>query len=643
MSAVLQIRHVRIRTDDGWQEPYDLDAPVVAIVGPVDTGKSSLLDCIAFTLGRETDEFRGAVHRLLREVEIGLRVGSGAYILRRARRTCSYVEVLDAAGTPIGRFPVKSPDGQQTISSWLLEQVGLDNAFASVRLPGGKSIDFPTSLLSYCYLTQGDIDRHIIQPARQDAARLVALKLLFNLTTPEHERLNGKIRDVDNDIEKRRRKASMISEFLAESQVTNPDVLRDEIAQLKVREADAARRLATWKNDARAASSLDDHDRQRVIRARKDVSDAEESLDRARRQRETAHARVAALEKSLAVLTALEERSPEERRTLHLVHAECPACESSLSDRVSQPGCCYLCGQLLPGVAQAAERRRLQSEHETAAAAERELGDTARDASTRADDARGALAVILKEVNARAGDTVTPFVDAIAAASGELAGIRAELASLGRIQGSHHRLGEQFSQIAQMEAEQEARRHQARQQAELEPAENVLDAVNGIFQRIVRGIDLPYATGLARLDSESLLPLVDEQEFAQRGGGARSAVSIAYSLTLLTYTLENALARLPALLMIDSPQKNFGANKDDKALAHRVYERFLDYMAELSESGDHRFRRKYQLIIVDNDIHADIRRRIKVHQFERDKGFIRNLEDPHALPRQPRQLNFDTV
>jgi ABC-type lipoprotein export system ATPase subunit len=155
MSTLLQIRYVRIRTDNGWQEPYDLDAPVVAIVGPVDSGKSSLLDCIAFALGRDTEEFRGAVHRLLREVEIGVRVKSGTCVFNRTRKASSHVTVFDGSGTLIGKFPVKEQADlkdqgeQQTLSSWLLEQLGLDDDFASVRLPGGKRVDF----LARCYLS----------------------------------------------------------------------------------------------------------------------------------------------------------------------------------------------------------------------------------------------------------------------------------------------------------------------------------------------------------------------------------------------------------------------------------------------------------------------------------------------------------
>jgi hypothetical protein len=187
------------------------------------------------------------------------------------------------------------------------------------------------------------------------------------------------------------------------------------------------------------------------------------------------------------------------------------------------------------------------------------------------------------------------------------------------------------SQITLLEREQDTRRRQhLLDQAELEPADQVLERINRIFRDIITGIELPYSTGRARVDPQTLLPLIDDQTFEQRGGGARSAVSIAYSLALLAYTLENELARLPALLTIDSPQKNFGANETDKALARRVYERFLDHMPDWRAARGGVFERPFQLIIVDNDRNAAIRQGVKYHQFSHDNGFIRGLADPHA-------------
>ena len=183
--------------------------------------------------------------------------------------------MFDAGGTHTNRFPVKAQEERDSISHWLLEQLGLNEQFSSVRLPGGKILDFQSAMLPYCYLTQDDIDRHIIQPSRHEAARLVVLKLLLNLTTSEREFLNGVIRDVDNEIEKRRRQAQLIQEFLSESEMTNLDAITEKIDLLRVKELEAAARLEEWKTDARAASQLAVHERQRVIDGRGAVSDAE--------------------------------------------------------------------------------------------------------------------------------------------------------------------------------------------------------------------------------------------------------------------------------------------------------------------------------------------------------------------------------
>lgn len=84
---------------------------------------------------------------------------------------------------------------------------------------------------------------------------------------------------------------------------------------------------------------------------------------------------------------------------------------------------------------------------------------------------------------------------------------------------------------------------------------------------------------------------------------------------------------------------NFGSNKDDEALARRVYERFIDYMSELTERR--RFHRPFQLMIVDNDIHPDIERRIHVVRFNRKHGLIRDLDDLQAG--QAEQLTIDDL
>jgi hypothetical protein len=626
VAALLQVRYVRVRTAQGWQEPHDLDAPVVAIIGPADTGKSSLLDSAAFAMGRDAEGFRGVVDKHLREVEVGIRTRTGSYALRRSRRNASAVEVVDGSGTRLGRFPVKDAgDSAQTISSWLLEQVDLDDAFSAVRLPGGRTLDFPTALLPYCYLNQWDIDRHIIQSPRMDSTRYRVLRLALNLTTVDYERLSAEIKDVDADIVRRRRRATEIELFLDGSAATHREALEEEIRVLRGQEAEAKAWLAQLQGRVGTATGSAERERSQARAAHEEVGEAESALNSARRRHRAAQDKADEWEAALQEIASQEEAAARIAVGPHTPEMFCGNCGSCLHDRTPAPGQCYVCRGPLPAHRREAEQARIEGNlalaREEAGQWEAKVLEAEQRAQRAFDDLRTATA----NFDNATWDGVTPYVYAITQAAAELARMRQELASLDRIQDAHSRLREQFDQIAGMEKDQAERRQRLSLDAtKVTPLEEVIDHLNGIFRTIIAGIDLPNSTGKARIDSRTLLPLVDEQEFRKRGGGARAAVSIAYSLALLTFARERADARLPAFLMVDSPQKNLGSNKDDKGLSRRVYERFIDYMGELD--ADQRFGRPFQVIIVDNDIPTDIARRMKVVRFDRDNGFIRDLE-----------------
>ncbi|NUT52008.1 MAG: hypothetical protein HOV94_32650 [Saccharothrix sp.] len=631
MATQLQLRWIRIRTEQGWQKPYDLDAPVVAIVGVVDTGKSSLLDCIGYAMGHDVGEFRGAVDEHLREVEIGIRVTTGSFLLRRDRAAESHVQVLDDSGTAVGRFPVHARDARSTASEWLLEQLGLLEQFTSVRLPGGKSLDFAGALLPYCYLNQTDIDRHIIRPRREERARLITLKLLFNLTTPAYERLAAEIHENNLEIDRRTKRADMIRNFLAESQATDAAAIAEELARVRAARTEAETSLASITAAARTATAYVDRERKRREEAHRAVGDAEIDLDRLRRAHASCAAEADTARQGLRHLDELSDTDPDDRPTLALVDPRCPACNSDVTTRPITPEQCYLCTSMLPGREHVSQRRHLTHVLQQQSERLAELDMQLRVAQDTARNARARLRLVNDTLDKQAFTGLAPFVDRLAEATAEVARHATAEETLRRVQDAHNRLTEQYRGIDELRTRQQQRVDQLDLTgAEVEDLADVLAAVTDIFRRIIAAIQLPNATGRARIDPETWLPLVDEQKFTQRGGGARAAVSIAYSLTLLTYALENALVTLPSLLMIDSPQKNYGANSHDKSLAHRVYERFLDLMDDRRGWGDKRFARPYQVIIVDNDIHKDIADRILVHTFDRDNGFIRDLAEPHG-------------
>lgn len=636
MATVLTMLRLRLKTVTGWQEWYDLDAPVVAIIGPVDTGKSSLLDCIAYAFGRDVD-FRGAVDYHLTAVELVARIGGPVFTLRRDRGTPDQVEVFDEAGTPEGPFPIATTERRPTLSEWVLEQLGLADMFAAVRLAGRKQLDFANSLLPYCYLTQQDIDRHIIRSARHSKARVQVLRLLFELTTAEYEHKLGELEEHDIAIRILTAREKTISEFLDESDTTERETVRAEIARLRNEENAAITRLSTLNNELHAATNVDDEQRERLDHAADEQAKAEANYDATRLRYEKARNVLEQAEQALTELAELEDVPPPEP-TLNVVTG-CPSCGSPLSP--APAGTCHLCRNLIPGMEHAELRRQLVEDYQRAiAVAEGEEIEVKR-AHGRLDAAIRRRSQLRRVLDTSTYDTASPYVGQVSAAAAELAAIQASLSNLTRLDSAHERLERQHQEIEKRIAEQQQRRRDLALMA-VDAQLDVIDELNNIFRKIIDGLALPNATGRARIEPDTLLPIVDDQKFRSRGGGARSAVSIGYSLALLSYTMAHDNAKLPGFLAIDSPQKNFGANDNDQALAHRVYLRFLDHINE----SQHRFvdgPRPYQLIVVDNDIDKDISSRCLVHRFDHGHGLIQGLTDPHRAPGVAQELPFDDI
>jgi hypothetical protein len=378
VSRVLRVEQLEIKDRRGWQKPYDLDARLVGIIGPIDRGKTSMVDCIDYVFGRSV-RFRGAVYMHLLAARARIRIGDGTFVLRRDRSRASRVHVWDAAGDPVGKFPVKASEGEQSLSDWLLAQLELDDTFASVRLPGNRSLEFATDLLPYLHVRQEDIDRFVIRPDSADTARMIVLKLLLHLTSPQLQRLLGSMRDTENEIRRKKEKARDIEEFLSSSPATNAETLDEDLARLREKETEAAARLARLRDQARSVTGFAAHVREKVEQARKRLSTAEEAADWARNKRRQAQSKVDALNESLHALTDLEETIPDNRNRLSLEYASCPACERELGDRVVSSGHCSLCTLPLQGSSHPRERKRPTEALEKAKLA---LAETERDFSS---------------------------------------------------------------------------------------------------------------------------------------------------------------------------------------------------------------------------------------------------------------------
>lgn len=639
MSRVLRVERVEIQDRRGWQVPYDLDSRLVGIIGPIDRGKTSMVDCIDYVFGRGV-RFRGAVDAHMLAVRVRMRIGDGTFVLQRDRNRQGKVHVWDRGGDLVGRFPIKDSGDEQCLSDWLLAQLELEDTFASVRLPGNKSLDFATDMVPYLHIRQEDIDRFVIRPGSSDAARVIVLKLLLHLTSPDLQRVVGRIRDTDNEIKRKREKAKEIADFLSSSEDTNAETIEADLHRLRDEKVAAAAWLATVRDGARRATQFATPLRERVEQAREHLSATEAAADRVRKRWRAAEGKVNDLKESLRVLSESERESSHDRHRLPFEYSTCPACAGDLSDRAVEPGHCSVCTLLLPDSARVNEKTHLRAALESAEVDLTTVERDARSAETAEGRERDHLDAISRELDEQTRNAVAPYIDNLAAATAEVKSIDRQLSTLERIRTPHRRLAERQVAIDALRAERERLdSERLRLEGRLQPPADVIGELNRKFKKIVRDFDLPWSSGRARLDPDTLAPVVDEQEYDERGGGARTAVSVAYSLALLLHALADPERfHLPTLLIIDSPQKNLGRNDHDEDLAQRIYEQFILYTDQMRDLYGGRYEH-FQLIIVDNDIPRSIRRRFKIHEFDAD-GFIRDLQHPHGVPESGEQLRL---
>ncbi|MFI0354277.1 hypothetical protein [Actinomadura sp. 9N407] len=625
-----------IRTDHGWQRPYQLDKHIVIVHGPVDRGKTSFLDSIAFVFGR-TVRFRGTVHKHLREVKATVRIGTSTYVLNRRHLRRSHITVTAADGTLVGKFPVRRSENQQTFSDWLLEEFGLDEAIASISAPGGQQLDFASAILPYCYLCQSDIDRFLIMPPGQDTVRVAIMRLLFHLTSPAIQRLEGQIRDGERELRRHRDRLQIIEEFLGAPQDRVQQQIEMDIAALTSARQQAASVLSELQANAGAAERLDHTLAEQIRMAHREWREAETALESARRHHDRAQQEVNGFQSALEELQELQRRPPSPL-TLHKVLANCPICFGPVPRQPPAPGRCYLCNGLHPGVVQEVEVDAIRQKLQVAQRTLEDLESVVTEAGDRANKAALKVSGLRHEREMTTGPDVHPHIGAIRSAAAKHARLTAELTAKRNDLGRIKPLTQLRQLITELQSEQD------RRQAELEHLrdeharpDNLLRHLRATLRSILDRIKLPHFTGQVHIDRNTLLPLIDGLDFDGRGGGARSAVSIAYSLALLAITQEGTSSLLPTLLMIDSPRKNFGAGDADTDLADHIYNRVLDYVITWSQSSYGARYNSFQIIIADND------RALRNHKrtipkretpyltyIDLTQGLITGLLDPHA-------------
>ncbi|MER6917908.1 ATP-binding protein [Streptomyces spiralis] len=208
-----------ILTSEGGVREINLAHPVVCVFGPIDTGKTTLVDCIKYPLGlpvawRELSGERLRTVTLFVRIE-GMRLGQRRSVVGDVKS----VELLDASGGGVEEIldVEAQPDSdRRVVGDVLLDLLGLAEMFvppsAVALLGAGARLAFE-HLYASCYLTQDVVDGAESARGKANTAQSyrTVVKLLLGLTDGPMRVLTARRDEVSRTLGELRRQTETIS------------------------------------------------------------------------------------------------------------------------------------------------------------------------------------------------------------------------------------------------------------------------------------------------------------------------------------------------------------------------------------------------------------------------------------------------
>lgn len=592
MSGEFHVDRLRFVGPAGSQS-YEFTKRVTVITGPVGSGKTSILDAIAYALGASWTPGK-KIRPALDAVEINCRIGSDAItIFRPLHGSTGTVSVtVNDAGPQL--LPTTG-DQDLSLSTVLLGRLGLP----IVRVPekikevtgDDRAVSF-ADVLSLMYLDQDQIDGLVgFSGARHVKWRQTA-EVVYGFTTSEIANLQSELGATNGELNKVRRHVQEVEAFLRAVEIPSE---RDDDAEKGRVAAD----LAVVDHELKALRSAAGQPYDVPMRTR--LAEGQRELGEARERARAALAQVNAMGRVRAQLRADIANLNLAAGAMVLRELEfeqCPRCMSALDPESSTPGHCRLCQQpeSPPGpLGVAAELARL--ERQTA-----ETDQLLAEALEQQSQSANSVLSRQKELAelGRAWDE---------AAAAALAPKLERIAELSEQRGALLRARDTLDRTARMRAElTAARKERERLRAESNRLSAQLDAAKAEQKRaraVVRLLGERYFELLqqmemrdldaASVDGKTFVPLVNGEGIKPlSSGGMKTMASFAYFLAALSIRVRGEASLLPRFMMIDSPRKGHGKNQADEAAMARFY-RTLATFARLSSQSD------FQVIVADND------------------------------------------
>ena len=616
----IRIRHLRLI---GAEKNYDVDfmtkgavRPVSVIAGEISTGKTSVLEFIAYGLGGSQHPRHQEILRQARSVLLEVELSEEVHVIERplfSTEKTAFVHycTIDGLGTPHPKLrKVIEPAGSSnSLSMFLLDHCGL--AGISLQEAPTKP-DSPTQPLSFrdvmwlSFLSNHRLDNKELLRERHFMENLKlrqVLEVLFGVHDDQLAKLGEALHKAEDDEASLQKELQSLDRFLSEQSVPEKAELEKQLDDIATqgRELDARLTEITQTMGARTAFA------QEIRQKYSERSRAARETAAFIRDRETLSRRLIPLRSQYAEDEAKLVFYDEANALFDPLRvAVCPGCLQRLAEPVTvKDGACTLCGHAIQPTGEVIdvknELRAVQSRRREIdryiEQVEREIGE----ARLRYREAAEAEAKSQRQVDSEVAQTLSPFIaerDVLVREQEELRAREKAIQSyLGWRRGLMHRRVE-FARLAErIKTLREEIRSRKTKRLSLE---EVVSDLTGRFRSILTDFGFPKLNDPEAPNlGADFVPHVRGNVYRDIGStGALTLISLAWYLAIFERSLSHGDPH-PGFLMIDSPQKNLRPEQDRKAdefqkqaIVERVWCRLLATSKSGASGG--------QLIIVDN-------------------------------------------
>lgn len=616
----IRVRRLRLI---GAEKNYEVDftefgrvRPISVIAGEISTGKTSILEFVAYGLGGKNHPQHQEVQRQVRSTQLEVELGDEIAVIERAtfsEQNVAFVHhcSLDKMDSPHAktRRVIEPAGADDSLSMLMLEQCGL--AGIGLKEKPTKP-DSPLQPLSFrdvlwlCFLENPRLDGRALLFESNYMKNLKlrqVIEIVFGVHDDQLAKLGDQLRRLDEQRLKREGALESLRVLLEENEVPDRldlDAQRD-VFERELHEAQTS--LGELEQRMAAATEF-------AASLRAQYAEAREIADRA--------ANIARYNDTLLRrLLPLRAQYAEDERKLHffaeaktlfdpLQVEVCPNCLQRLSDAATIiSGHCSLCRQEVPeGDAPLDVKAELAAVRSRRREIDRYVNDVEeeiRRANIEYAAVRGTEERAQHELDNAVATSLSPYVAERDRLVGEHQRLEDAVRHIDNQAGWRDSLERRQIEIGRIEEQISRLRKQIDERREGQISrDELLATLTGRFQSILADFGFP------KLDDprppyldKNFTPHVRDVSYRDIGSaGAMTLVALAWQLALFELAVEEGYPH-PGLLMIDSLQKNLtpegGAREDefgDPEIGSHVWDHLLAFSARMGDRA--------QLLVVDN-------------------------------------------